>query len=309
MPLLHALAIGMIPPMITIIIHDRGKPWDLSLPSLRQKLRCPSAVSDLADFAVNVRGFVAVSHRARETIELRLRPSIVKPLAMAKAVEFLGERDGVRVVVTSCEDVGRFLSSRDRSIEHLLARLTEARSTRKGDFLARRHALQSAAADPDFGRILRAWRASRSGKCRGSMDPGLMGVVRAASGGRYLEVVPDHASGRLVIGAIGDGYSLYGHGWKSVAVGGRFEDMPDFEYARWAAQGYRDASRVRAPIVEDIAAVVNLPPLGWILLAYRRVILPLGGNDRPALLLGATLGQKVTRLGLQARNELGDVLQ
>jgi hypothetical protein len=290
--------------MTTIIVHDQGEPWDLLLPSLRRQLDCPSDVSDLAEFAVNVRGFVALWTRDPRTIELRFRPSIVNPVAIVKAAEFLGERDGVRVIMKSSEDPPPFLGDRDRSIAHLTGRATDAQSTRKDDFLARRYLLPSAALDADFARILEVWKASPRSK-----SSCLIEAVRAASGGRYLEVVPNYASDRLVIGKVGDGYSLYGNGWRSVAVGGRFEDMPDFEYARWAARAYRDASRIREPIVEDVAATVDLPPAGRMLLTYRRVILPLGRSERPGLLLGATLGQKVTRLDLEACDEAGDVVQ
>jgi hypothetical protein len=290
--------------MTTIIVDDEGEPWGLSLPSLRRRLDCPSAISDLAEFAVNVRGFVALHSRGRSTIELRFRPSIVQPVALVKAAELLGERDGIRVVMKSSEASAPFLGDRNRSIAQLLACAADAQSTRKDDFVARRHMLPSASADADFGRLLEVWNAAPRTK-----SACLLEAVRAASGGRYLEVVPDYASDRLVIDRVGDGYSLYGKGWRSVAVGGRFEDMPDFEYARWAAQAYRDASRAREPIFEDVAAAVDLPPAGRLLLTYRRVILPLGAGDRPAVLLGATLGQKVARLGLEAGDEAGDVAQ
>jgi hypothetical protein len=290
--------------MTTIIVHDRGEPWNLSLPSLRQRLGCPASMPDPVDFAVEVRGFVALKRRGPATIEMRYRPSIVRPVAMAKAAEVLGACEGVRVVVESSEDGVPFLGGRERSIAHAMARASDAQSKRANDFLARRQALSTAALDAEFGRILDAWHASSRAR-----SAHLMQAVRAASASRYLEVVPNYASGRLVIAAIGEGYSLYGDGWKSVAIGGRFEDMPDFEYARWAAKGYRDALRVREPILEEIAAVADLPRLGRMRLAYRRVILPLGGDDRPTLLLGATLGQKVTRLGLEAGDELGDVAQ
>src|SRR5262249_30713732 len=71
----------------------------------------------------------------------------------------------------------------------------------------------------------------------------LLEAVREASGGRYLEVAPRDGAAKLVMAAVGDGYSLYGNGWKSVAVGGLFEDMPDYEYGCWAAQAYREAVR------------------------------------------------------------------
>ena len=94
-----------------------------------------------------------------------------------------------------------------------------------------------------------------------------------------------------------------------MAVGGRFEDMPDYEYARWAAQAYREAFRTGQPIFEDITAVVRLLRTGRLLLTYRRVILPVGGGEHPTVLLGATLDQRVTHLSLGAGDEFGDVLQ
>ena len=81
-----------------------------------------------------------------------------------------------------------------------------------------------------------------------------MQAVREVSCGRYLVVVPRDRVPRARLGTVGKGYSLYGYGWKSVAVGGQFEDMPDYVYARRAAQAYRDAFRTGQPIFEDITA-------------------------------------------------------
>ena len=125
-----------------------------------------------------------------------------------------------------------------------------------------------------------------------------MEAVREASCARYLAVDPRDGAAKLVLDAVGEGYSLYGNGWKSVAVGGRFEDMPDYQYACRAAQAYREAFRSGQPIFEDVSAVVQLLSAGPLLLKYRRAILPIGSGERPSLLLGATLNQSVTRLSL-----------
>ena len=94
-----------------------------------------------------------------------------------------------------------------------------------------------------------------------------------------------------------------------MAVGGLFEDMPDFEYARWAAQAYREAYRTGEPIFEEVSAAVRLLRRGRLRLTYRRVILPVGSGEHPTRLLGATLDQRVTQLPLGADDEFGDVLQ
>ena len=290
--------------MTTIIVHDKGEPWDSGLPSLRQKLRCPPGIIDVGHFAVNVRGFIALRLRTSKTIELRLRPSIVKPIALVKAAEILGESGAARVLVVSDDDGEHFLSGTYHSITHFVHRASRMQARRQDDFIAHRYPLGAVADDPEFGPVLAAWQAARGRK---SAD--LLRLVKEASAARCLEVAPNHESDRLIIGAVGEGYCLYGKVWKSIAIGGRFEDMPDPEYAQWAAKGYREAARLGEPIAEDVTATLFVPPHGRVRLSYRRMILPLGGRGRPRLLLGATLGQTVTHLGFEARDKRRNVVQ
>src|SRR5262245_20796764 len=182
--------------------------------------------------------------------------------------------------------------------------MNEAQSARALDFYSRRHGRGTAAADVAFGPVHDAWCAAR-----GRRNRALLEVVRDDSGGGYLVVVAREGATKLVMAAVGNGYSLYGNGWKSVAVGGLFEDMPDFEYACWAAQAYREAFRTAQPVFEDVSATVRLRHAGLLRLHYRRAILPLGSGEQPTLLLGATLQQSVRRLALGADDELCDVLQ
>jgi hypothetical protein len=198
----------------------------------------------------------------------------------------------------------QFVSHYAAAIERLTRVTSEAQSTRSRDFHSRRHGRDAATTDVAFRGVYDAWRAAR-----GRRNRGLLEAVREASRGRYLEVVPREGATKLVMAAVGNGYSLYGNGWKSVAVGGLFEDMPDFEYACWAAQAYREAFRTAQPVFEDVAATVRLRHAGPLRLEYRRVILPIGLREQPTLLLGATLQQSVTCLSPGAVDELGDVLQ
>jgi hypothetical protein len=179
-----------------------------------------------------------------------------------------------------------------------------AQGKRPRNFVSRRLAASAVAEDAAFGPIHHAWRTARGVKGRKLME-----AVREASCGRYLEVAPQGGAERLVLVGVGEGYSLYGSGWRSMAIGGRFEDMPDYEYAQWASQAYRESFRSGQPIFEEVTAVVNLLRSGRLLLEYRRTILPIGPADWPAGFLGATLGQKVTRLGLEPGHEGGHVVQ
>lgn len=292
--------------MTTTIIDAEGQVWDGSSSLLRSKLRCPLAGPELADFAVKNMGFVVLRRYGPRSVEIRHRPSRVEPIALLKAVQWLTDHDWDRIVLTSWLAEWRTSLTGDLAdaIQHLMGVVAAAQGTRQRDFQVQRHASDAIATDAGFARIQDAWRAAH-----GVKDQGLIETVAEASCGRYLEVVPQDAASRLVIGAVGNGYSLYGRGWKSVAVGGRFEDMPDYEYAQWAAQGYRDAFRGGQPIFEDITAAIRIPRCGRLRLTYRRVILPIGGGKHPTLLLGATLGQRVTHLGLEPSNEFGDVAQ
>jgi hypothetical protein len=259
---------------------------------------CPGADTS----AALEKGCVALLRRGRKgTVEVRFRPGVVKPLALLRAVRWLDDHDCDRCVFDPGID-GRPVTvlSPLEAMGRIVILAEDAQSRRKGDFKALRHPWGAPTADARLGQIRDAWQASR-----GNERHALMAAVRAASCGRYLEIVPHDGASRLEIGAVGDGYSLYGRGWRSMAVGGRFEDMPDYAYARWAAEGYRDAYRAGEPLVEDIAATVRLPGAAALRLTYRRVIMPLGN-----VLLGATLGQTVDSvLGLEAGDEPGDVLQ
>jgi hypothetical protein len=268
---------------------------------------CMRNVPASADSAVEEKGGVALRARGDRAVEISYRPRAVRPRALLRAVQLLdGARAGDRHVLKAGVEGGQttLVGNRAAAIEHLMGAITDAQSTRHGDFSSQRRLAGAAMNDPAFARLGEAWL-----EARGRKRQGLMEAVREASGGRYLEVEPQQGASRLILGAVGDGYSLYGSGWKSMAVGGLFEDMPDFEYARWAAQAYREAYRTGEPIFEEVSATVRLLRRGRLRLTYRRVILPVGSGEHPTRLLGATLDQRVTQLPLGADDEFGDVLQ
>jgi len=264
---------------------------------------------DLADLAVKDMGCVALRPYGSRALEIRCRPDRIRPKALLKAVDLLERKAWDHHVLSSWVDgqwhskiIGNYLAA----IERLTEMAGQVQSKRRRDFLSRRLAAAAVAEDAAFGPIQHAWRTAR-----GVKGQKLMEAVREASCGRYLEVAPHGGAERLVLVGVGvgEGYSLYGRGWRSMAIGGRFEDMPDYEYAQWASQAYRESFRSGQPIFEEVSAVVNLLRSGRLLLEYRRVILPIGPADRPAGFLGATLGQKVTRLGLEPGHEGGHVVQ
>jgi hypothetical protein len=289
--------------MDTTIIDANGKPWDGASPLLREKLCGANTSSNLLDQALSA-GFVVLHRHALGSIKVNFRPKLVNPVALVGAAHWLDDRAYNRIDI-ECgpgERKRSFIDNCTTAIVYLMDLADAAQGTRKHDFQSQRHASGAVALDASFGRLYEAWRATP-----GIKNQRLMEAVREASRGRYLEVDPQDGASKLVLDVVGEGYSLYGNSWKSGAVGGKFEDMPDFDYARRAAQAYREAFRTGQPIFEDVTAVVHLLRTGPLLLRYRRAILPIGGGDQPALLLGATLNQQVTHLPVGAVDELGNV--
>ncbi|MBO0741150.1 MAG: hypothetical protein J2P51_06970 [Hyphomicrobiaceae bacterium] len=257
-----------------------------------------------ASVAVEENGGVALRRRRSGAMEVRFRPNSVKPMAVLRVVKMLETCERVVLVPGFANRDEQLISHCAAAIERLTQLTNEAQSSRARDFYSRRHWPGAAAADVAFGPLHETWCAAR-----GRRSCHLLEAVRDGSSGRYLEVIPREGATKLVMAAVGNGYSLYGEGWKSVAVGGLFEDMPDFDYACWAAQAYREAFRTAQPVFEDVAATVRLRHAGPLRLEYRRVILPIGNGEQPTLLLGATLQQSVRPLALGADDEVRDVLQ
>ena len=249
---------------------------------------------------------IVVRH-GRRALEFGFYPDTVSARAVLQAVEIIRDsRPGTHITLAPLGDgrQKRAFNDQPAAITMMMGFFAEARSSRNPRFLYERLPADRIAQDAGFGAIDEAWRTQP-----GRADQRLMEAVRASSSGRYLEVDPQDGATRLILRAVGAGYSLYGNGWKSGAVGERFEDMPDSDYARAAADAYREVFRTGQPVFEDVTALVHMMRTGPLLLTYRRVILPIGSGARPLRLLGATLDQRVRRLAFGTNAESGDVLQ
>ena len=262
--------------------------------------------ADPAGIAIRNKEWVVIRRRGGAAPEVWYCPKFAADLALLRAVERLDRDRADRMVLHAClsEGLPPFVSEFNDGLAHLMRLAMAEQGRRRGDFMAARHALDRVARDADFGRLYEAYRKAGALRTRDLME-----TVREASRARYLEVDPRDGAARLVLSAVGPSYSIYGRGWKSNAVGNRFEDMPDYEYATWAATTYRDAFRLRMPIFEDVSAIVRMPFAQPLQLTYRRAVLPLGGGNEPSVLLGATLGQSVSRLALGAGQEGRDIVQ
>jgi hypothetical protein len=250
---------------------------------------------------------IAVRRDRRRSVEFRFHPSTVSERALLRAVDAMRDsRPGTQITLAALhgDEQKHTFNDPAAAIAMAMRLFADARHSRTARFLFKRLPAEHIAQDPGFGAILEVWRARRE-----SASQRLTEVIRSSSQGRYLEVDPLDGASKLILRTIGEGYSLYGNGWKSGALGGRFEDMPDFAYARAAAEAYREAFRTNQPVFEEVTALVQMLRTGLLLLTYRRAILPVGDRPRRHRLLGATLDQRVRRLAFGTGDELGDVLQ
>lgn len=258
------------------------------------------AVSAMAKASIVVR-------RQGRHLEFGFWPETVSARAVLQAVEIICDsRPGTRFTLVPRGGARhkRAFDDQPAAVAMLMGLFAGARRTHDARFIFKRLPADTIARDAGFGAIDQAWR---TGPARA--DQSLMEAVRASSSGRYLEVDPQEGGARLIVRTVGEGYSLYGNGWKSGAIGERFEDMPDSDYARAAADAYREVFRTGEPVFEDVTALVHMMRTGPLLLTYRRVILPIGWPARPVRLLGATLDQRVRPLAFGTTDESGDVLQ
>jgi hypothetical protein len=107
-------------------------------------------------------------------------------------------------------------------------------------------------------------------------------VTISQFGNRYCVVVPEVASGQLILMEFGDGYQHIDGSYNSRNAGSPFGKFESREYSSFVQQAYKEAWQRSRPVIEEISVPThfdgNLPP------AYERVILPVQFATGPALL-------------------------
>ena len=112
-------------------------------------------------------------------------------------------------------------------------------------------------------------------------------LLRTQFDDRYLIVQPNTENGRLILAAIGDGYSHIGASWKRHNLGEPFGEFESKSYSEFVKDAYREAWTMQQPVLEEIdAPQPSGSPNEWI--SYDRMLLPIHTNGGPAM-LSATL--------------------
>lgn len=267
--------------------------------SLRQHLGRFAAQGDIVAYALRNLGYVQVEHGRASRI--RFRPSVVHEIAFAQAVAWLADTPSERVIVSWLEDDWR--DELFGTKEAAIGRIVELSSPYRVDtsrFRSKEARIDAVDMIP-LARLVRAWTA-----LGGVYDrERLAGLFEKVLDRRYLVAKERENSRWLSIAEVGAGLVLYNVDWRVRLEGLRVDDMPDYAYGRWVAEGMRQAQRRGAPIHTEVDAMVRSSGGGLKRTRYRRVVLPFKDRNGHSVLVSASLFDDRIDLGTGKRSHVG----
>jgi hypothetical protein len=232
-------------------------------------------------------GYVAVTEGCR-AVHLKFRPRAVSQTTLAALLYWLLESSADRVAITYYSGSWQHEVMPIAAAPSRLGQLViDPVSVRGGDFRRRRSTRRLRG---PLHALLQCWRDDPGATFAGTAT----GLLNRRLGGRYMILKHPQWSRRLEILEVGRGFIVYDDDWLARAVGLRFEDQPDYLYAKWAADAYYEASDDARVIVDDIDALIERPRKPKARLQYQRLILPFRHPSGDRLLLCAsTLDRQV----------------
>lgn len=293
--------------MSSWLIDERGMRWDTMSRDLPAHLMSSLTGDRLALYAVNNLGFVEIRQLDKSSTHIRLRPAVVKPVALASTLYWLGDHQ---------DQLGRIaISFRDLQWRHMicesfaaavraLAQCVKARQEDRSRLNSRRRLRPAdAPRDGGIGALLGHW--SETG---GRHQPDRFAfLLRHELRERYFMLGTSPDQDQLMIEDIGRNYRMFDDSWRARARGSRFEDMPDFSYGTWVAHAYFQALRSGEPQVDRIEAILDLAGAGLSRVRYTRVIAPFVTRDRRRLVLSTSAVHELVEHVDGTLEHVGDV--
>lgn len=254
--------------------------------AMRRELNCAAETSTFADFAVTNLGFIGLINSSHG-LAVTFRSEIVSTLALISAIGFLFDQPKQRAIVTTLSNGGedcRLFHDPDEVVSKLIAEM-QLREAKHANFL---HQPQRIDAVGEHGRLADLFRVWAN--ARGVFDDaGVDALGRHLLRGRFALVEPVHDGRTLLIRDWGNAYGSFDDRWLGMARGLRFEDQPDFRYAREAVRAYHEVLRLGAPLLDDVDAIISTARDGPTRIQYRRMILPIQVPTRGLQLLSTSL--------------------
>jgi hypothetical protein len=129
-------------------------------------------------------------------------------------------------------------------------------------------------------------------------------LLNEALAGRYMVLkLPEWTRG-LQICDVGRGYLSFDDPWLSKAIGRRFADQPDKQYAQWAAQAYYEVGSSEQPTIDDCDVLVGGSNRGARRVQYRRLILPLRSPKGDHFMLSASVLDRSIDLRIKGKSKI-----
>lgn len=268
------------------LFDDRGESWEGGSLRLADALQASIIGDELTNYAVRNLGFVAVSE-TESMARIRLRPSIVSPVAFSALLYWLHDRVKDRFVLSFLESEWshEVLGTRDKVVHRLMQRISPRTNDREGDFLQAPRPLHSLPASSPLRAVLNIWSETEGVYDRARLHP----LLESALDGRFVLIEARTGASNLLIKDIGSGLRKPAQHWLARSIGLRVEDQPDYAYGKWVARSYRDVINSGEPDLGDVDAVISWPQASRQSFRYRRLLLPFRTADNSAMLLGATL--------------------
>lgn len=268
------------------LFDDRGEVWEGGSARLADALESSIVGDELTDYAVRNLGFVAVSET--ETMaRIRLRPSIVSPVALSALLYWLHDRPKDRFVLSFLESEWshEVLGGRDPVLRRLMQRIETRPGDREGDFLQAPRPLHMLSRSSPLRAMLEIWSDSGGKYDRDLLHP----LLEKALDGRFVVAEATSGGPDLMIKDVGSGMRGAARLWLSRSIGLRVEDQPDYAYGKWVAGAYRNVLVKGEPDLGDVDAVISFPQEARQSYRYRRLLLPFVADGRNIVLCTSLL--------------------
>ncbi len=278
--------------MRTLLIDDSGNLSDSASPVLRANLNAWGVGNDFLDYCIRNLGFVAVAAND-SSVRLKLRPSIVSPIAFAGLMYWLGEHMGKRVMlsVLDGEWSHRMIATTRDAMADIAILVRSAQFNRANDFLSRPRDPVSLPESNPLRTLVRLQVELTEAYSRGQIAK-VLGAADERLRGRYTISTADGNLSNLIMGHVGDGHAHEANFWLKRSIGQRMRDLADTALGAWTTEAHTEVAKTGQLRLDDLDLVIEWPDQGRQRYVYQRLLMPLQHSADGHAVLCATLSDR-----------------
>jgi hypothetical protein len=271
------------------LIDDQGHLHDPLSARLRVSLNAVHLAQEFPDYVLRNLGFIALQD-TNGAAHLKLRPSVVSPVAFAALMYWLADKKPQRIMLSTLNDTWQHqvVGGHAQAIPKLTAIIAAAQNSRQADLLRRPITPHALSADNPLLALLNA----QDNLVRAFDNNQLAAVLEDIDGpmrGRYTLTTSDANMQNMVLNRVGQGHETTANFWLTRALGHRLQDFPDTQIGTWMAENYKTALKRGHVLLDDVDATIEWPGLARHRYTYQRLLMPLRTGANGHALLCATL--------------------